>query len=155
GRRCVAAGGLVPALSPVEALVRFVPGLAGEGAGPRPDRAHAVGRVAWGTVGADAPCDLLGKITFQVDTRFQDGEQFDLGGTVTLGHVDDKSVDDLLQCQDGPVDLAGAHANTTAVDGGVGASVDDRGTAVGDLDPVTVPAGVGVAGEVAGPRPIH
>src|SRR5699024_8041433 len=107
-----------------------------------------------GTVGADAPCDLLGKITFQIDTLFQDGEQFDLGGTVTLGHVDDKSVDDLLQCQDGPVDLAGAHADTTAVDGGVGASVDDRGTAVGDLDPVTVPPGVGVHGEVAVPQPL-
>src|SRR5690606_5152310 len=80
-------------------------------------------------------------------------EQFDPGASVGLWHVDDEGVDDFFQGQHGAVDLAGAHPHPAAVDGGVGAPVDDRGAAVGDLDPVAVPPHPRVHGEVAVAEP--
>ena len=52
---------------------------------------------------------------------------------------------------DGAVDLAGPHPDALAVDGGVGAAIDDGGAARGDLDPVAVAPDPGVTLEVARP----
>jgi hypothetical protein len=55
-----------------------------------------------------------------------------------LGHVHDQRVDYLLDDGDRAVDLRRPHPHAGAVDGRVGAPVDDRRAAWGDLDPVAV-----------------
>jgi hypothetical protein len=52
--------------------------------------------------------------------------------------VDDERVGDLGQRQDGAVDLARPHPHAAAVDRRVRAARDDRGAALGQLEPVAV-----------------
>ena len=68
---------------------------------------------------------------------------------VGLFDADDEGLADLGEAFDGFVDVGGAHADALAVEGGVGAAVDDDGAAGGDGDPVAVAPDAGVRVEVA------
>ena len=68
---------------------------------------------------------------------------------VGLFDADDEGLADLGEAFDGLVDVGGAHPDALAVEGGVGAAVDDDGAAVGEGDPVAVPPDAGVHVEVA------
>ena len=63
--------------------------------------------------------------------------------------VDHQAVEHLRQFLHHAVDLAGAHANAVAVDGGVGTAVDHRPAAWRDADPVAVAPDAGEHVEVA------
>src|SRR5665811_1623055 len=63
---------------------------------------------------------------------------------LALDQVLDDRVQHLIQRQHGAVDLTRPHPNPAPVDGRVRAAVDDRGAALGDLDPVAVAPDPGV-----------
>src|ERR1700737_3294237 len=65
-----------------------------------------------------------------------------------LSGVDDEAVGDLVEGLDDPVEVGCAHPYPTAVEGGVGAAVDDAAPVGQDLDPVTVPPDSGEHVEV-------
>ena len=68
---------------------------------------------------------------------------------VGLFEADDQGFADLGEAFDGLVDVGGAHPYALAVEGGVGAAVDDDGAVVGEGDPVAVAPDAGVHLEVA------
>ena len=97
----------------------------------------------------DARADAGGDVVVEADPVAEDDEERHVAVGAGEWEVDDEGVDDLVDGEDGTVDLARAHADAAAVDRGVGAAADDRGAAVGDLDPVAVAPDAGEHLEVA------
>src|SRR5579859_4856383 len=67
-----------------------------------------------------------------------DKEGHVVGATGTL-NADNQAVQHFRYILDHAVDFAAAHTNTFAVDGRIGAAIDDGAASRGDFDPVAVP----------------
>ena len=123
--------------------------LPGEGARDLGDLADLVGDVARRAVGAHALLDLGHEVVVGDAAFAEDDEERQPAGRALARHVDGERVDDVVHRQHRAVDLARAHPDPVAVDRRVGAAVDDRRPAVGELDPVAVAPDARERAEVA------
>jgi hypothetical protein len=101
-------------------------------------------------VGADPLRDPGGQVVVELGTLAQDHEEGHPAFGAGSRHVHNEGVGDLVKCQDGAVDLAGAHTDAAAVDRRVRAAVDHGSSPGGDLDPVSVAPDTGIHVEVGG-----
>src|SRR5438128_4332025 len=100
----------------------------------------------------DARADSLAQVLVELDPRGEHDKQQHLERPLVAPrprHIHHDRIEDLLECTCRAVDLAGAHAHALAVDGRVGAAVDDGAAARSDADPVAVAPCSRVHGEVA------
>jgi len=95
--------------------------------------------VARRAVFTDAAPDRRLELGVERDALVQHDEERHPALRPGAGDVDDERVQHLGYGKHGAVDLTRAHADAAAVDGRVGAAVDDRRVPRGDLDPVSVP----------------
>ena len=94
--------------------------------------------MAGGAVLADALADPGDEVVVERGSVAEDDEERHEAFGAGQRQVEHECVDDLVEGEDGAVDLARTHPDAAAVDRRVGAARDDRGAAVGDLDPVAV-----------------
>jgi hypothetical protein len=109
--------------------------------------------VSWRAVLADSRPDPRDQIVVQLDVGSEHHEERHVSLRPLAWEVDDERVDDLVEREHGAIDLRRSHPDAAAVDRRVGATGDDRGSAVGDLDPVAMPPHAGERLEVARPVP--
>lgn len=108
-----------------------------------------VGDVPRGELFADGALDAVAEGVVEGGAGGEVDEERHPVAAVGEFQADDEGLADLGEPFDRFVDVGGAHPDALAVEGGVGAAVDDDAAAGGDGDPVAVPPDSGVHVEVA------
>ena len=110
---------------------------------------HVPGR----ELGPERGAEPGGQVVVQLAARGRHHVQDQPALGAELAGVHHQAVGDLGKALDHAVELAGAHPDPAAVEGGVGAAVDDAAPVGQQLDPVAVPPDPGIGVEVAFPVP--
>jgi len=121
-----------------------------QGQGYLLDGVDLVRNVAGRNVLPDPNSDPLLEAIVQAHPLAKDHEQRHERLLAQCLQVDNQAIHDLGYPLDGLVDLAGTHADAVALDGRVGAPIDDTATAPVESDPVSMPPDAGVHLKVAG-----